>query len=192
MVARLLIGSAAALLASSVMAAEPVRTAPASSSVLQPSFVSEVRIGASAHDPSGPESGSANFTGEILFAKPFRAASPVWDLFIPRPHVGGSVNFAGKTSFAYAGVSWTFDITPSLFAEASFGGAVHNGDTHPYATPGHNALGCSPIFRESGSIGYRLDSRWSVMATVEHLSNAGLCSQNRGLTNVGVRLGYTF
>jgi hypothetical protein len=30
------------------------------------------------------------------------------------------------------------------------------------------------------------------MATVEHMSNAGLCSQNRGLTNVGVRLGYTF
>ncbi|HKH96014.1 MAG TPA: acyloxyacyl hydrolase, partial [Beijerinckiaceae bacterium] len=30
------------------------------------------------------------------------------------------------------------------------------------------------------------------MATVEHLSNAGTCAQNRGLTNVGVRLGYTF
>ena len=30
------------------------------------------------------------------------------------------------------------------------------------------------------------------MATVEHLSNAGLCANNRGLTNVGLRVGYTF
>jgi lipid A 3-O-deacylase len=31
-----------------------------------------------------------------------------------------------------------------------------------------------------------------VMATIEHLSNAGLCAQNRGLTNIGARIGYTF
>ena len=30
------------------------------------------------------------------------------------------------------------------------------------------------------------------MATIEHLSNAGACGQNRGLTNVGARLGYSF
>jgi lipid A 3-O-deacylase len=30
------------------------------------------------------------------------------------------------------------------------------------------------------------------MATIEHMSNAGLCPQNRGLTNVGARIGYTF
>jgi hypothetical protein len=30
------------------------------------------------------------------------------------------------------------------------------------------------------------------MGTVEHASNAGLCTFNRGLTNFGARLGYTF
>jgi hypothetical protein len=30
------------------------------------------------------------------------------------------------------------------------------------------------------------------MATVEHMSNAGLCKQNRGLTNYGARIGYRF
>ena len=30
------------------------------------------------------------------------------------------------------------------------------------------------------------------MLTVEHTSNAGACKQNRGLTNVGMRLGYAF
>jgi hypothetical protein len=157
-----------------------------------PSFLSELRLGIAAHDPAGPESGSVDLNGEILFAKPFRATNPIWDLFIPRFHVGGSANFAGLTSFGYAGLTWTVDITPALFVEGTFGGAVHNGDTHLVAKPGRDALGCSPLFRESASVGLRLDARWAVMATVEHMSNAGLCSQNRGLTNVGVRLGYTF
>ena len=30
------------------------------------------------------------------------------------------------------------------------------------------------------------------MGTVEHYSNAGVCDRNRGLTNVGIRLGYSF
>src|SRR4051812_3394066 len=161
----------------------PLATSP-------PSFLSEVRFGASAQDPSGPESGSGNLTGEILSARPW-TADPVLNLVIPRLHLGGSLNLGGRTSFGYAGLTWTFDVTPSLFIEGSVGGAVHNGDTDPVA-PHHDALGCRALFRESGSLGLRVTPNWSVMATVEHLSNAGLCSSNRGLTNVGVRVGYTF
>ena len=161
----------------------------------RPSLLSEVRLGFSAQDPSGAESGSANLTGEILFAKPFTPADLFTSYFIPRPHIGGSLNFDHKTSFAYAGLTWTVDITQRIFVEASFGGAVHNGNTqsNPALIPvDRSALGCSPLFRESGSLGYRLTPNWSVMATIEHLSNAGGCSQNRGLTNVGARLGYSF
>lgn len=156
-----------------------------------PSFLSEVRFGVSAQDPDGPESGSANLTGEILSVRPWTSADPVLNLFIPRLHLGGSLNLDGRTSFGYAGLTWTFDVTPSLFVEGSFGGAVHNGETDP-VTPHHDALGCRALFRESGSLGFRVTPNWSVMATVEHLSNAGLCSNNRGLTNVGMRIGYTF
>ena len=53
-------------------------------------------------------------------------------------------------------------------------------------------LGCTPLFRESGAVGVRLSANWSVMATLERLTNAGACSENRGLTNVGARVGYTF
>jgi lipid A 3-O-deacylase len=163
---------------------------------MQPmSFVSELRIGASAQDPWSPEKGSANITGEVLFAKPFTTADLFTSYFVPRPHLGGSLNAQGDTSFAFAGLSWTVDITPRVFVEASFGGALHNGNTqsNPALIPAdRSALGCSPLFRESGSIGYRLSRNWSVMATIEHLSNAGGCMQNRGLTNVGARLGYTF
>jgi lipid A 3-O-deacylase len=161
------------------------------------SFVSELRFGLSAQDPWGNEgqNGSANLTGEILFAKPFTASDLFTSYFIPRPHIGGSINTNSRTSFAYAGLTWTIDITPNIFVEGSFGGAVHNGDTHSnpaLVAPDHQTLGCSPLFRESGSVGVRLSANWSVMATIEHLSNAGLCTQNRGLTNVGARVGYSF
>ncbi len=154
-------------------------------------FVSEIRLGAAAQDPSGPESGSGNLTGEILSVRPFTASDPTMNLLIPRLHVGGSLNLDGQTSFGYAGLTWTFDIAPAVFVEGSFGGAVHDGETNPFE-PHRNALGCHALFRESGSIGMRMSPNWSVTATVEHLSNAGLCSNNRGLTNVGVRVGYTF
>ncbi len=160
-----------------------------------PSLLSEFRFGFSAHDPWGPERGSGAVAGEVLFARPFTSADLFTSYFIPRPHVGGSVNFRGDTSFAYAGLTWTYDLTSWLFIEGSFGGAVHTGNTEASLTriPANEAaLGCSPLFRESGSVGVRLSTNWSVMATIEHMSNAGLCAQNRGLTNVGARVGYTF
>src|SRR4051794_37158704 len=95
-------------------------------------FVSELRFGLSAQVPWGNEgrNGSAKLTGEILFAKPFTASDLFTSYFVPRPHLGGSINTNGRTSFAYAGLTWTIDITPSFFVEGSLGGAVHNGDTH--------------------------------------------------------------
>jgi hypothetical protein len=160
-----------------------------------PSFMSEFRFGLSAQNPSGAESGSANLTGEMLFSKPFTPADLFASYFVPRPHIGASLNLDQKTSFAYAGLTWTVDVTPRVFVEGSLGGAVHNGSTEHnpfYVPPSRAALGCSPLFRESGSVGIRLSSSWNLMATVEHLSNAGACSENRGLTNVGARFGYTF
>jgi lipid A 3-O-deacylase len=154
--------------------------------------VSEVRLGALAHDPLSPERGSADLSGEVLFAKPFTSPDPLWNALLPRPDVGFTANFAGKTSEAYAGVAWDYNITNNVFGEAGFGGSVNDGKTGKYPPPGYNAMGCNESFRESGSLGYRLTQNWSVMATVEHMSNAGLCDRNRGLTNEGVRVGYSF
>lgn len=179
----------------SVMAADARQPSSFPNGTAQPGFLSEFRFGLSAQDPWGPEGrdGSANLTGEILLAKPFTASDLFTSYFIPRPHIGGSLNVDGNTSFAYTGLTWTFDLTPSVFVEGSLGGAVHNGKGHvndPFSD--RQSLGCSPLFRESGSVGVRLSANWSVMATVEHLSNAGACSDNRGLTNIGARVGYSF
>jgi lipid A 3-O-deacylase len=177
-----------ALVASGALASD-VR---ARAQTARPTFVSEVRLGGFAHDPWGPERGSANLSAEILLRRPFTPADLFTSYFVPRPHLGGSLVF-GRTSFAYTGLTWTFDLAPRLFVEGSLGGALHNGSTSEvFVPPGRAALGCTPLFRESGSVGVKLSASWSLMATVEHLSNYGLCSENRGLTNIGARLGYTF
>jgi Lipid A 3-O-deacylase (PagL). len=187
---------AASIVASAAYAADlPTRTAPAVFTPMSqptPSILSEVRFGVTAHDPFSPEKGSVDINGEVLFSKFFRSDNAIIDLLIPRLHVGGSVNTAGKTSYAYAGFTWNYDITKEIFVEATFGGAFHNGETGDFVQKHRNSLGCSPLFRESAAIGYRLTDNWSIMATVDHMSNAGLCDQNRGLTNVGAKIGYTF
>jgi hypothetical protein len=158
----------------------------------KPRLLSEFRFGFSAQDPWGAESGSANVTGEALLEKPFTTSDLFASYFVPRPHLGGSLNFDTDTSFVYAGLTWSIDVTPRIFLEGSLGGATHNGRTNPFAGPYEQTnFGCTHLFRESGSIGVRLSANWSMMATVEHLSN-GTCSGGADLTNFGARLGYTF
>lgn len=150
----------------------------------------EVRLGGTAHDPWSPEKGSADVNGEVLFGKNYVAGNP--NPFLPRVHVGASANTASKTSYVYSGLTWTFNMTERSFIEASFGGAVHNGHTGPLPRDGFNGLGCSPLFRESGAIGYRISQNWSVLLTIDHMSSAGLCDPNRGLTNIGSKISYRF
>ncbi|SDA25914.1 Lipid A 3-O-deacylase (PagL) [Methylobacterium sp. UNC378MF] len=168
------------------------------------SIVSEIRIGGAVQDPGSAEGklpgfSKANVNGEILFAKPVLSMDPFWQAFVPRPTVGGSYNTGGRTSYAYLGATWTLEVFPEtfnrrVFLDGFFGGVAHNGWTGPKAeTPyGFNTLGCSPMFREAAALGFRLTEHWSIMATVEHMSNAGLCANNRGLTNYGGKIGYTF
>ena len=148
--------------------------------------ISELRLGVLAHDPVSPERGTADINGEILF-KPL--PNVPWML---RPHVGGTVNTSGKTSHVYAGLSWGMDLSERVFIEASLGGVLQNGKNGKKIPANRNAMGCVAQFRESVSLGIRLSQNWSVMGTVEHVSNAGLCHKNRGLTNFGLRAGYRF
>jgi hypothetical protein len=154
------------------------------------SVISELRFGATIQDPVEPESGSANLTAETLSTRLVSVADPIVTIVIPPSHVGGSMNMNGDTSFAYAGLTWTCSVTPLIFIEGGFGGAMHDGEIDPVSDQ-HDALGCRALFRESVSLGVKVTEGWTVMTGVEHLSNAGLCSNNRGLTNWGGRAAYT-
>ncbi len=204
----LLVGLATGASLAPVMAADlgAVPAAPvAYAAPVQPlSIVSELRLGGAVQDPGSAEGKARGFSkeninGEILFSKPTIFQDPFWQAFIPRATVGGSYNTGGRTSYAYLGATWTVEVFPEtlnrrVFLDGFFGGAAHNGWTGPKAdTPyGFNSLGCSPLFREAAALGFRITEHWSIMATVEHMSNAGLCSNNRGLTNYGGKIGYTF
>lgn len=152
---------------------------------------SEVRLGLAAHDPWSPERGAADIQGLVLFAKPVKLDGGL-DPLLPRFQIGGALSTTGKTSHIHAGFNWTFDVTRQVFVEASLGGALHDGKTARPAPADRNAMGCAGAFRESVGVGYRLDGNWSVVASLEHLSNAGLCKSNRGLTNLGIGVGYRF
>lgn len=129
---------------------------------------------------------------ELLFDVPALNTWIAWGEF--RPHVGATINTGGLESMMYAGMSWTVPLgdTP-LFFEASLGGAVHNGGTTGFAAsyPARD-LGCTLLFRESATLGMKVSDNASVMITAEHASNANLCANNRGMTNLGIRFGLQF
>ena len=161
--------------------------------------VSEIRGGIFSHSVDEPETFLGMFgvervhdiNVELLFDAPgLTEWVTLGDL---RPHIGATLNMGGLEHMVYAGVSWTVPVFDSpVFVEASFGGAVHNGNTTGGVAMPARSLGCSVLFRESASVGVQLTPNASIMATVEHASNANLCLDNRGLTNMGIRLGWRF
>ena len=188
-------GRAAALLAAwllvpaAVLAADPARP-PALPGGFPAGW--EFRAGSYIHDPLSPEKGAADLNVEFLTPQLYRFSSPALEFIVPRLNAGTTISFNGKTSILYAGLAVDFNLTDALFVEGTLGGAFHNGTTGRFAVPGRNPMGCNAAFHESASVGYRFSPNWSVLATVEHTSNAGFCAQNRGLTNVGARIAYTF
>jgi hypothetical protein len=151
---------------------------------------SEYRIAVLAADiePGGGSDDGVAVSIELL--TPHRGAahySLVEHLLNPRFHVGALVHTDDGVNQAYAGLTWDYYLTDSIFVETSFGGAVHDGETDSDST---DSYGCTLNFRESIGIGADVTESISIMATVDHMSNADLCDENQGLTNAGVRLGY--
>jgi lipid A 3-O-deacylase len=153
-------------------------------------FFSEIRIGALWHD-QGPFSRNkedgVDINAEILFTSP-DILDIIWS---PRPHFGLSYNSSGDTSQIYIGLTYEWDFWEDWFAGFSIGGAVHDGKKRTDELD-RKELGCRILFRESITFGYRITKNHSVMAFLDHISNAKLCSTNEGLESLGVRYGYRF
>jgi lipid A 3-O-deacylase len=150
----------------------------------------DLRAGGFAHSIGGREAGSADVNVELLGPRLLNV--PVeYSYFIPRPQVGVMINTANRTSYAYAGVVWTLNITRQIFLEPIFGASFNNGKV---LAPDNtwNSLGCHAMFHTGLSTGYRVDEHWSVIATWEHISNAGTCIRNVGQNDYGVKIGYRF
>ncbi len=155
-------------------------------------FIDELRLGVLGHhiEPAGTEEGGEDVNAEILFSRPAIVyGNRFADIFLrPRLHVGSSINVNGDTSQVYSGLTWDIPLRQRFSLELSFGGSLHDGPTEG---PG-SAFGCPVNFRELGSLGFSLTQHWRLYGTLAHMSNAGLCDRNSGLTSGGVRLGYKF
>ena len=141
-----------------------------------------------------PEEG-VSVNAEVLFVSPWPQTGyhRIVDFLLrPRPMLGATVNTQGNTSQVYFGAAWTVPLFDMFFIEGTFGGAYHDGPITSQAPNYRSAYGCRLNFHESASVGVELGSSWRIMATVEHMSNGGLCDLNAGLSTYGARLGYKF
>ncbi|MCF6302467.1 MAG: acyloxyacyl hydrolase [Devosiaceae bacterium] len=160
--------------------------------------ISEFRAGVMLHsiDEPGPNGEVLNFSRlqdvsfDVLFT------SPDIDVFrwigSPRPRLGATVNFAGLESMVRLGLTWQVPLWDSaFFIEGTFGAAVHNGVLDGAVFPARN-LGCLLQFYEAGGLGMNVSDNMTVVLEIEHASTAELCTPNKGLTNLGVKVGFKF
>ncbi len=109
----------------------------------------------------------------------------------PRPHAFVSVNSAGDTHYAAAGISWK--IGGRVYVRPAVGLAVHTGPGR--VVPGDERIdfGSRILFEPELGVGVELNETVSMEATIVHLSHAQLLSgQNPGIDNIGLRLNYRF
>ena len=109
----------------------------------------------------------------------------------PSPQAFVSVNSAGNTHFAAAGLSWK--IGRKLYFRPGIGLAVHTGPGR--IVPGDDRIdfGARILFAPEAGVGVKLSERLSAEVSWIHLSHAQLFGgQNPGLDTIGVRLNYRF
>ena len=156
-----------------------------------PAAAQEVFGGVYAHDVnwvtrSGIERGAdfqVGIRGSRIHALDFIGA--------PQPHAFVSVNSAGDTHFAAAGVSWR--IGGRVYVRPGVGVAIHTGPSDFDPANRRIYFGSRVLFEPELGVGLKLTRRASLEASWVHLSHAQIFSgQNPGLDTVGVRFNYAF
>jgi lipid A 3-O-deacylase len=162
--------------------------------------ISEIRLGLADHDvytgslPILPEAWRFDGIEDVAFDVLFH--SPDIDAFrwigSPRPNLGATISMTGRESMAHAGLTWQLPVfdTP-VYLEGTLGAAIHNGALTGATLPARN-LGCRVNFYEAFGIGAHLTENVTATIYYEHMSNAGLCVANQGLSHLAFKLGWKF
>ena len=181
-----------------VLAVGPARAADASP---QPapsqnfSWLDEIAVGVFDHDwMRKPERGTLDGKLEAFTSPVYRASTgftPLDQMLSPRLNAGVSINSANKTSFAYVGPAWRIDAIGPIFVDGEFGMAAN--DYHSEPDGQWLDMGSRVTFHEEIGLGVRLTDHIDAMASLEHISHAGLFGHpNPVLSDFGFRLGYRF
>ncbi len=109
----------------------------------------------------------------------------------PTPFASLTLNSAGETHFAIAGIGWK--IGRVVYLRPGLGIAVHTGSDGDFQREDKIAFGSRILFAPEIALGYQASDKVSVEASWVHLSHAQLLGpQNPGLDNFGIRLNYRF
>lgn len=136
-----------------------------------------------------------NITGEVRFASPDALS---W-AGAPHPYLIASVNTAGNTSYAGAGLQWDWTLAPGWRFENGFGYVLHDGDiNNPYPSgtqaavdysAKHVLLGSRDLFRTSLALTWDMSADFALQAIYEHLSHGQILGsgRNQGMDEIGLR-----
>jgi len=110
-----------------------------------------------------------------------------------QPYLFGAVSTGGETHYAAAGISAKFG--KRLYVRPGLGIAIHSGDNQDFEDPFDDDVefGTSVLFAPEVGIGFSINERASVEASLVHLSHAQIFGgQNPGMDNVGIRFNWKF
>jgi len=111
----------------------------------------------------------------------------------PAPYLIASVNTAGDTSFAGAGLAWKIGKGP-VYVRPGIGVVVNDAPSYRAdpATGYRTDLGSRVLFEPELAIGTQINARLGIEASWVHVSHARLFNsqQNPGIDMMGVRLTY--
>lgn len=106
----------------------------------------------------------------------------------PQPYVFASVNTAGTTHFAAAGLAFKFG--HRFFVRPGLGVAIHTGSARNFDRADSDRIdfGSRVLFEPELGLGYQINDRAGVEASWIHLSHGQLFGgENPGMDDVGAR-----
>jgi lipid A 3-O-deacylase len=169
-------------------------------SVARADIVDEVSVGGFAHDVSdghGKESGTQDIQLEVDSTRP-----PILRVLgAPRVNAFISLNSAGRTNSAGAGLVWDHRLFGRLYGSVDLGLAVNDGvltaalgPAGEYDRTHRVLLGSHILFREAVGLEWRFDRHWALGAEFVHQSTGQIVAQgaNEGINDAGLKLAYHF
>lgn len=156
-----------------------------------PTLADELFGGAYVHEVDTPLTLKVAEEGaDIAFGYRFEPIERWHVIGKPAPYVLASLNTAGDTSFAGAGLSWKIG-KGRFYARPAVAIVIHDGDTHrpDPVNRRDRGLGSRVLFEPELGLGWRATERLSIEASWMHVSHGLLFGkQNPGIDMMGLRL----
>lgn len=166
----------------------------AASLLAAPAAAQEVFAGVYVHEVDTPLTLRTDESGvDIALGYRFAPIEALGVVGRPAPYLIGSLNTAGDTSFAGAGLSWTIGRGP-VYLRPAVALVVHDGPDRRISpvTGRRTDLGSRVLFEPELGVGYRVTERIAVEASWMHISQGRVFNwqQNPGIDMIGARLAY--